>query len=49
MQVGDRQGREPSGKQFSFAVIEEGRPTPHLLKVRLLFFYIPFYPIMTRG
>ncbi len=37
MQVGDRQGREPSGKQFSFAVIEEGRPTPHLLKVRLLF------------
>ncbi|KAI4110464.1 MAG: hypothetical protein LQ339_001329 [Xanthoria mediterranea] len=33
MQVGDRQGREPSGKQFSFAVIEEGRPTPHLLKL----------------
>ncbi|KAL8855028.1 MAG: hypothetical protein Q9221_000225 [Calogaya cf. arnoldii] len=33
MQVGDRQGREPSGKQFSFAVIDQGRPTPHLLKL----------------
>ncbi|KAL8999114.1 MAG: hypothetical protein Q9169_002002 [Polycauliona sp. 2 TL-2023] len=32
MQVGDRQGREPSGKHFSFAVIDQGRPTPHLLK-----------------
>ncbi|KAL8672272.1 MAG: hypothetical protein Q9168_003242 [Polycauliona sp. 1 TL-2023] len=33
MQVGDRQGKEPSGKHFSFAVIEQGRPTPHLLKL----------------
>ncbi|KAL8912770.1 MAG: hypothetical protein Q9171_002309 [Xanthocarpia ochracea] len=33
MQVGDRQGREPSGKQFSFAVVDRGRPTPHLLKL----------------
>ena len=38
MQVGDRQGREPSGKQFSFAVVDRGRPTPHLLKVRWLAF-----------
>ncbi|KAL8888917.1 MAG: hypothetical protein Q9215_003726, partial [Flavoplaca cf. flavocitrina] len=32
MQVGDRQGREPSGKQFSFAVIDQGRPSVYLLK-----------------
>lgn len=34
MQVGGSKGQEPSGKHFSFAVIDEGRPTPHLLKVR---------------
>ncbi|KAL8731418.1 MAG: hypothetical protein Q9166_003393 [cf. Caloplaca sp. 2 TL-2023] len=33
MQVGDREGREPQGKTFSLAVIEQGRPTPHLLKL----------------
>ena len=33
MQVGDSKGREPQGKHFSFAVIDEGRPIPYLLKV----------------
>ncbi|KAL8808899.1 MAG: hypothetical protein Q9200_003914 [Gallowayella weberi] len=33
MQVGDRQGKEPQGKHFSFAVIDQGRPLPHLLKL----------------
>ncbi|KAL8680863.1 MAG: hypothetical protein Q9186_002982 [Xanthomendoza sp. 1 TL-2023] len=33
MQVGDRLGKEPQGKHFSFAVIDQGRPTPHLLKM----------------
>ncbi|KAL8645174.1 MAG: hypothetical protein Q9210_006856 [Variospora velana] len=33
MQVGDSKGREPSGKNFAFAVIDQGRPTPHLLKL----------------
>ncbi|KAL8827725.1 MAG: hypothetical protein Q9170_006902, partial [Blastenia crenularia] len=32
MQVGDSKGREPQGKNFAFAVIDQGRPTPHLLK-----------------
>ncbi|KAL8720298.1 MAG: hypothetical protein Q9225_002810 [Loekoesia sp. 1 TL-2023] len=35
MQVGDSKGREPQGKNFSFAVIDQGRPTPHLLKVEI--------------
>lgn len=38
MQVGGSKGQEPSGKNFSFAVIDQGRPTPHLLKVRYLLF-----------
>ncbi|KAL9008087.1 MAG: hypothetical protein Q9173_006753 [Seirophora scorigena] len=33
MQVGDSKGREPSGKNFAFAVIDQGRPMPHLLKL----------------
>ncbi|KAL8737037.1 MAG: hypothetical protein Q9181_002080 [Wetmoreana brouardii] len=33
MQVGDSKGREPQGKNVCFAVIDEGRPTPHLLKL----------------
>ncbi|KAL9603443.1 MAG: hypothetical protein Q9219_001130 [cf. Caloplaca sp. 3 TL-2023] len=33
MQVGDSKGREPQGKNFSFAVVDQGRPTPHLLKL----------------
>ncbi|KAL8793487.1 MAG: hypothetical protein Q9182_007665 [Xanthomendoza sp. 2 TL-2023] len=33
MQVGDRQGKEPQGKHISFAVIDQGRPLPHLLKL----------------
>ncbi|KAL8760657.1 MAG: hypothetical protein Q9184_003172 [Pyrenodesmia sp. 2 TL-2023] len=33
MQVGGSKGQEPSGKNFSFAVIDQGRPTPHLLKL----------------
>lgn len=33
MTVGDAKGNEPSGKSFSFAVIEEGRPIPYMIKV----------------
>lgn len=33
MQVGDSKGREPPGKSVSFAVIDQGRPMPHLLKL----------------
>ncbi|KAL8999887.1 MAG: hypothetical protein Q9188_005793, partial [Gyalolechia gomerana] len=32
MQVGNSKGQEPQGKTVSFAVIDQGRPTPHLLK-----------------
>lgn len=32
MTVGDR-GKEPSGKSFQFAAIEDGKIVPHLLKV----------------
>ena len=35
MQVGDIKGKEPPGKQVSLAVIEGGKPTPYLIKVRL--------------
>lgn len=35
MQVGDSKGREPQGKNICFAVIDGGKPTPHLLKVSL--------------
>ncbi|KAL9612258.1 MAG: hypothetical protein Q9167_003126 [Letrouitia subvulpina] len=36
MQVGNSKGQEPQGKNFSFAVIDDGRPVPYLLKVRML-------------
>lgn len=35
MKVGDTIGQEPSGKQVSLAVIESGKPTPYLIKVRI--------------
>ena len=33
MKVGDSKGQEPAGKSFAFAVVEDGRPTPHMIKV----------------
>ncbi|KAL8973010.1 MAG: hypothetical protein Q9183_000216 [Haloplaca sp. 2 TL-2023] len=33
MAVGDSKGREPGGKNISFAVVDDGKPTPHLLKL----------------
>ncbi|KAI4163362.1 MAG: hypothetical protein LQ342_003097 [Letrouitia transgressa] len=33
MQVGNSKGQEPQGKNFSFAVIDDGRPVPYLLKM----------------
>ena len=33
MAVGDSKGREPGGKNISFAVVDDGKPIPHLLKV----------------
>lgn len=36
MKVGDSRGNEPSGKSFAFAVVEEGRPTPYMVKVSQL-------------
>ena len=33
MKVGDSKGNEPSGKSFAFAVIEDGKPTPYMVKV----------------
>ena len=50
MTVGDGRGKEPSGKSFSFGVIEHGTLVPYLLKVSgpaLLFWYAltpPSYP-----
>ena len=35
MKVGDRSGNEPSGKAFAFAVLEDGKPIPHMVKVCL--------------
>ncbi len=32
MTIGDR-GKEPNGKSFQFAAIEDGKIVPHLLKV----------------
>ncbi|KAL9131548.1 MAG: hypothetical protein Q9217_000562 [Psora testacea] len=32
MKVGDSKGNEPSGKSFAFAVIEDGKPMPHMVK-----------------
>ncbi|KAL9629169.1 MAG: hypothetical protein Q9164_006992, partial [Protoblastenia rupestris] len=32
MKIGDSKGNEPSGKSFAFAVVEDGKPTPHMVK-----------------
>ncbi len=42
MKVGDKDGNEPPGKSISFAVIEDGKPTPYLVKVRDLYYIIIF-------
>ena len=34
MKIGDRSGNEPTGKAFAFAVIEDGKPIPHMVRVR---------------
>ena len=36
MTIGDGRGNEPSGKSFSFGVVEDGTLVPHLLKVSSL-------------
>lgn len=36
MKIGDSKGNEPQSKSFSFAVIEDGKPTPYMIKVRTL-------------
>lgn len=33
MKIGDSKGNEPTGKSLSFSVIENGKPTPYLIKV----------------
>lgn len=33
MKIGDSKGNKPSGKSFAFAVIEDGKPTPYMVKV----------------
>ena len=33
MKFGDSRGNEPAGKSFSFAVIEDGKLTPYMVKV----------------
>lgn len=33
MKIGDSKGKEPLGKSISFAVIEDGKPIPYLIKV----------------
>lgn len=33
MKVGDSKGNEPSGKSFSFMVVEDRKPTPYMVKV----------------
>jgi len=33
MKVGDVRGNEPTSKSFTFAVIEDGKPTPYMVKV----------------
>ena len=35
MKVGDRLGNEPTAKAFAFAVIEDGKPIPHMVRVIL--------------
>lgn len=42
MQVGDPKGGEPQGKRFSFAVIDDGKPIPHIVKVSLPFLVLTF-------
>ncbi|KAG8531606.1 uncharacterized protein KY384_003236 [Bacidia gigantensis] len=44
MKVGDSKGNEPAGKSFAFLVIEDGKPTPHMIKVISTFFYLPLWP-----
>ena len=33
MKVGDSKGQEPMGKSVAFAVVEEGKPTPYMIRV----------------
>ena len=33
IKVGDEQGSEPTGRTFAFAVIEDGKPIPHMVRV----------------
>ena len=40
MKIGDRSGNEPTGKAFAFAVIEDGKPIPHMVRVSLAQLYI---------
>lgn len=35
MKVGDSKGNKPSGKSFAFAVIEDGKATPYMVKVSM--------------
>ena len=35
MKVGDSKGNEPAGKSFMFLVLENGKSTPHMVKVSL--------------
>ena len=46
MTVGDGAGKEPSGKSFSFGVVEDGMLVPHLLKVKQSLIY--FSPDCTK-
>lgn len=43
MKIGDSKGNEPTGKSLSFSVIENGKPTPYLIKVSFTFVYT--YPV----
>lgn len=40
MKIGDSKGNEPQGRSFSFAVIEDGKPTPFMIKVRPLRYFV---------
>ena len=35
MSIGDSKGKEPPGKAISFAVVENGKPVPYMLRVRI--------------
>lgn len=37
MKVGDLEGKEPAGKTINLAGVEDGKPVPLILKVRLQF------------